>query len=248
MANTSNNNDNLTVPDSNPYFQDFAASGSGRARSNSVRSQLSQRSGVLTPLPENVALDATTERRDYDRRPSIRIRRLSSVQNAVPGAFPAEASVPAEGTTLRRNRSLSEPQRGTASRLSGRESYMPNLQEETTSPTTGTPRIEFPVAPEQSTPVQQTPPPVKESSMWRPLRRARTNIGQEKEREREGQDDVGHTEYEEDLVDLLDLVGEFARREGYRTEVNPNQIRKSQPSKPSPTSKTPSSSPIWGNT
>lgn len=226
-----NNNDNLTVPDPNPYFQDFAATGTGRARSNSVRSQRSQRSGVLTPLPENAALDATTERRDYDRRPSIRIRRLSSVQNAVPGAYPAEASGPVEGTTVRRNRSVSEPHRGTAPRLSGRESYMPNLQEEITSPTTGTPREEFPAFPEQVSPVQQTPPPTRESpparesSMWRPLRRARTNIGQEKEkekeREREGQDDgVGHTEYEEDLVDLLDLVGKFARRKGIDTEVN----------------------------
>ena len=221
------NPNNLLVPDPSPYFQDAVT---GRQRSNSTRSQRSQRSGILTPLAELEAPNTPERERDYTRRPSIRIRRLSSVQPSTPGIFASEPngaegspSGSASGSGVRRNRSTSDPQRGIGGvpRLFGtRDTYMPEVQEENVSPTTGRATEQFPPIMEQvdradHAPAQPeserapTPTPQPEStSRWRTLRRARTNIGSEKEKGKETDAQAQkESEYEEDLVDLLDLVG-----------------------------------------
>ncbi|PVH74644.1 hypothetical protein DL98DRAFT_519099 [Cadophora sp. DSE1049] len=222
------NPNNLLVPDSSPYFQDAVT---GRQRSNSTRSQRSQRSGILTPLAELEAPNTPERERDYTRRPSIRIRRFSSVQPPTPGIFASEQHG-AEGSTsgsggasgsgsVRRNRSTSDPQRGIGGvpRLFGtRDSYMPEVQEENVSPTTGRATEQFPPIMEQVDRVDQAPaqpeperaptPTPEPTSRWRTLRRARTNIGADKEKGKEIQSEgqQRESEYEEDLVDLLDLV------------------------------------------
>ncbi|KAK6580503.1 hypothetical protein PZA11_006739 [Diplocarpon coronariae] len=122
-------NNSLTVPDPNPYFQDAVP---GRQRANSARSGLTPvaENGVLGDFGSN-GCDSPARPRSYDGRPSIRIRRLSSVQNAVPGACPVEDSR-AEDFAPRR-RSMSDPQRtGTTlpPRTAARDSYMPELREE----------------------------------------------------------------------------------------------------------------------
>ncbi|PBP24098.1 integral membrane protein [Diplocarpon rosae] len=193
-------NNGLTVPDPSPYSEDPVP---GRQRANSARSS-------LTPVAENGALrdfgsnssDTPSQPRNYDGRPSIRIRRLSSVQNAVPGAYPVEGSRVEDFAP--RRRSKSDPQRTPTTlppRIAGRESYMPQLREEgrlSTPAMPGNPRVEGPAAPVAS----------EGSSKWRPLRRAKTSIAAEKEKEneKERQADTQRTEYEEELVDLLDLV------------------------------------------
>ncbi|KAI6707901.1 hypothetical protein JHW43_009568 [Diplocarpon mali] len=193
-------NNSLTVPDPNPYFQDAVP---GRQRANSARSGLTPvaENGVLGDFGSN-GCDSPARPRSYDGRPSIRIRRLSSVQNAVPGACPVEDSR-AEDFAPRR-RSMSDPQRtGTTlpPRTAARDSYMPELREE------GRPSTAM--MPGKSKAGEPTAPAASEgSSRWRPLRRAKTSIAAEKEREagRERRASNQHTEYEEELVDLLDLV------------------------------------------
>jgi len=96
---------------------------------------------------------------------------------------------------------------------------MPEVQEENVSPTTGRATEQFPPIMEQvdrtdhapAKPESErapTPTPQPEStSRWRTLRRARTNIGSEKEKGKETDAQAQkESEYEEDLVDLLDLV------------------------------------------
>ncbi|KAK2629808.1 hypothetical protein QTJ16_000628 [Diplocarpon rosae] len=182
-------NNGLTVPDPRLYLEDPVL---GRQRANSARSS-------LTPVAENGALrdfgsnsnDTPSRPRNYDGRPSIRIRRLSSVQNAVPGACPVEDFAP-------RRRSKSDPQRTPTTlppRIAGKESYMPQLTEEgrlSTAAMPENPKVEGPAAPVAS----------DGSSKWKPLRRAKTSTAAEKEK----QADTQPMEYEEKLVDLLDLV------------------------------------------
>ncbi|KAG4433930.1 hypothetical protein IFR05_010575 [Cadophora sp. M221] len=218
-----NNNNLLLVPDPSPYFQDAVT---GRPRSNSGRSQRSQLSGIglQTPLAEQ---ESPMAERDYTRRPSIRIRRLSSVQPATPGTFASgndqygeEGSPSASGAgsgSARRNRSTSDPQRGLGGlpRLGTRDSYMPEVQEENISPTTGRATEQFPPILEQVDRTDYAPEPSRPetapepTSRWRTLRRARTNIGTDPEKGK-GKEPLTPTqneaEYEEDLVDLLDLV------------------------------------------
>jgi hypothetical protein len=77
---------------------------------------------------------------------------------------------------------------------------MPNLTEEITSPTMGNLHggiAELPAAEPEGT---SNEAPV---SGWRPLRRARTNIGRVADAQRGGESG----EYETELVDILDLVG-----------------------------------------
>jgi hypothetical protein len=116
-----------------------------------------------------------------------------------------------------RHRALSAPLRlqlpggdsGVASsRQPPRRPVMPNVAEETLSPTTGSLRDDIrPIsrdinnegAPEAPAAVDEPEP---SRSGWRPLRRARTNIGTDRDGRHEG-------EYETELVDLLDLVGKL---------------------------------------
>ncbi|KAL2065891.1 hypothetical protein VTL71DRAFT_3561 [Oculimacula yallundae] len=223
------NNNNLLVPDPSPYFQDAFT---GRPRSNSARSQQSQRSGGLqTPLGlEGLETPTAMGERDYTNRPSIRIRRVSNVQVPTPsGEQYGEGST--SGTTVRRKRSISDPQRGTGagghstpgpSRLRTQESYMPEVREENISPTTGNATEQFPPileqveradhvpghGQEQEIPRPETAP--ESTSRWRTLRRAKTNIASDPEKGKEKETQNGgkqnENEYEEDLVDLLDLV------------------------------------------
>ncbi|EKD18584.1 uncharacterized protein L3040_005957 [Drepanopeziza brunnea f. sp. 'multigermtubi'] len=163
--NPNHNHPQLNVPDPNPDFQDAVP---GRVRTDSPRSQ---GSSILSP----VTVGSAPERpRAYGRRPSIRIRRLSSVQNFRPGACPVEgtstldfapgtasndgnrngnADLAGAGEGVRRNRSFSDPHRGalTSSLAAGRcERYMPDVTEEPTAkPAAGprekeTSRVQFP--------------------------------------------------------------------------------------------------------
>ena len=258
------NPNNLLVPDPSPYFQDAVT---GRQRSNSTRSQRSQRSGILTPLAELEAPNTPERERDYTRRPSIRIRRLSSVQPSTPGIFASEPngaegspSGSASGAGVRRNRSTSDPQRGIGGvpRLFGtRDTYMPEVQEENVSPTTGRATEQFPPIMEQvdrtdHAPAQPeserapTPTPQPEStSRWRTLRRARTNIGTEKEKGKETDAQAQkESEYEEDLVDLLDLVGMLSGICG-QAETNVFRSRSLYPPNTHECSKLPLHSRSW---
>jgi len=86
---------------------------------------------------------------------------------------------------------------------------MPDVQEEASSPTSGIARQQFPILIEptisEDPAAQQTPPPSSGSnSGWRGLRKVKTNIGAGTEKEKGKA--RAETEYEEDLVDLLDLV------------------------------------------
>ncbi|KAI9050327.1 hypothetical protein LZ554_005494 [Drepanopeziza brunnea f. sp. 'monogermtubi'] len=231
MANQNPNHVQLTLPDPNPYFQDAVP---GRVRSDSPRSQ---RSSILSPVTGGSAPERP---RGYDRRPSIRIRRFGSAQNFGPGACPAEgtstldfapgtasndgrgkenANLAGAGEGVRRNRSFSDPQRGTltSSLAAGRsDRYMPDVTEEPTANPAGGPkeketsRVQFPdesvSARGEEGDRRQISQPT--ASFWRPLRRARTNIegGTERDREEKKVAGKGHAEYDEDLVDLLDLV------------------------------------------
>jgi hypothetical protein len=202
--------EHLTVPPTSANFPPQISSpqnATGRPRSGSQRST------------------SDNPNTDFDRRPSIRIRRAPSQQ---PPPRPRssnsddnELSVFTEGHhvgTGGRSRSNSAPQPlglGAAGGSQRRASYMPDVAEEITSPTTG--NIQEQIA--QLHPVdanlqadveagnggQSQVNPATVSS-WRPLRRARSMIGrreetQEQRNEREG------AEYESELVDILDLVG-----------------------------------------
>ncbi|CZT04826.1 related to integral membrane protein [Rhynchosporium graminicola] len=225
------NTNNLLVPDPSPYFQDAVT---GRERSNSMRSQQSQRSGSDFGSSTPLGLETPNEMGGRNRT-SIRIRRgISSVQ--VPTSsdqYGAEGSGSSSG--VRRNRSVSDPQRGQAlgtggsSRLGRGESYMPEVREENVSPTTGRATEQFPPISEQVDREdhyqQQESEPEKEqevmrpgtapesTSRWRNLRRAKTNVGSDAEKGKGketqsagGWQNQNENEYEEDLVDLLDLV------------------------------------------
>ena len=80
---------------------------------------------------------------------------------------------------------------------------MPDLTEESTSAAGNVTHgpVELPTDIE----AQSSSPPA--ASGWRTLRRARTNIGKAEEKEREEQRATDEEEYEEGLVDILDLVG-----------------------------------------
>jgi hypothetical protein len=85
-----------------------------------------------------------------------------------------------------------------------RGSYMPDLAEEITSSTTrnlqdGT--AELPAGDHAEGPTNEQTVNEASVSSWRPLRRARTNIGRAVEQPRDD------SEYESELVDILDLVG-----------------------------------------
>ncbi|KAE8448978.1 hypothetical protein EG329_008566 [Mollisiaceae sp. DMI_Dod_QoI] len=194
----------LTVPDSsqNTY--------TGRARSGSVRSQLSQRSQrSQDPRRQSDGAPTFPETADYTRRPSIRIRRTSLVgpsQDAAQNNQPQ--AVEGRGGSVRRNRSVSEPQHGQLPVINTQQPYMPRMSEEVTSPEAAAIRDELlpvpPTVPEGRIPSPE-PPTIQNpapTSGWRPLRRARTNIvgGNHPP------PDTRQDEYDSNLVDLLDLV------------------------------------------
>jgi hypothetical protein len=106
------------------------------------------------------------------------------------------------GGRSRSNSAPAQPNPGAGGGSQTRASYMPNLAEEISSSTTGNPQdgiAELPAGPAEGPIIPAT------VSSWRPLRRARTNIGTAPERDTEQN---RNDEYEADLVDILDLVGE----------------------------------------
>ncbi|KUJ13701.1 uncharacterized protein LY89DRAFT_708878 [Mollisia scopiformis] len=186
----------------------------GRARSGSVRSQLSQRSQRSQASQErNGGFPWSSETADYTRRPSIRIRRTSvSSQLAETPQNDQPQTLEGRSGSVRRNRSASEPQRGQAlppvnTRLNAQQPYMPRMSEEITSPEAAAVRNDIlPIpdtVPEDSQPPANRPsvPSTGRMSNWRPLRRARTNIASS-----HPPPDARQDEYDANLVDLLDLV------------------------------------------
>jgi hypothetical protein len=221
--------EHLTVPSSSANYspQTSPQNATGRPRSGSQRSTTS---------------DTNT---DFDRRPSIRIRRAPSQQ---PPPRPRSSDsddhqlpVFTEGHhvgTGERSRSNSAPQPlGVAGGSQRRASYMPDVAEEITSPTTGNIQEQI----EQLAPAdanvqadleagkagQSQVNPATVSS-WRPLRRARTMIGRTEESQQQRDDREG-AEYESELVDILDLVGTRVLPLLHSQLTLPFQIRKSRP-------------------
>jgi hypothetical protein len=205
----------LTVPASNSSPQQSPPQNgtfTGRPRSGS---QLSQPPATETP---------GSDRRDFDRRPSIRIRRAPS--NYQP-AQPSNAQdsgllvVSTEGHHVGgRSRSNSAPQQlgvGAADGSQRRPSYMPEVAEETTSPATrdvqdgtgsGPAAADFnTLAGVETSKVGQGQANQASVSSWRPLRRARTNIGRTEETQQQQDERERGEEYDAELVDILDLVG-----------------------------------------
>jgi hypothetical protein len=174
----------------------FLSVQTGRSRSNSQRSQTSQRSRGSLERPEP----------DYGRRASIRIRRIPSSQNLSQTAqqHGENAQLGVDRSNSRRRRSNSAPQRlheAAAPDFTSRASYMPDISE--SYPTTS-----FPTLPDISLPaddpgISQRPITPLESIH---IDHARTVSGKPSPRtpqEEEEEDD----EYGTDLVDLLDIVG-----------------------------------------
>lgn len=180
-----------------------------------MRSQLSQRSQRSQRDLEQNSEFPWADAGNYGGRPSIRIRRTSlSAQNQDAG--PSQSPQMSGGGSVRRNRSISEPQRGqvpTTPRLNTQQPYMPRMSEEVSSPDAQAIRDEVlpipPTVPEESTPPARPSSSGKDSrqSRWRPLRRARSNIASNEPPPNSRQD-----EYDANLVDLLDLVGMLRER------------------------------------
>lgn len=190
-------NNTPAPPDSSQYLSPGDNTG-GRARSDSVRSQRSQRS------------QRSTENADFTRRPSIRIRRGPSYQpppNA--GQNSGNGNNIVEGQNIGRNRANSAPQEFDHDQIQEAQNP-PRLSfviEEPNSPTSGIPGrqpdLNLP-APRESDERQQIPAFVRTNTTprRRSLRPARTNLANRREEpSQEGE------EYDQNLVDLLDLVG-----------------------------------------
>jgi hypothetical protein len=183
-------NNNLAPPDPSPYLSQGEFNG-GRVRSNSTRSQRSQQS---------------TENADFTRRPSIRIRHVPSYQpppNA--GRNNGNENNLIEGQHVGRNRANSAPQELNHAPVQ-EEPNPPRLSfviEEPNPPTSGIlgriPESNLPPVQENG---QRPRIPSFARTRTRRLRRARTNIGAQSEEPSEGDN-----EYDQSLVDLLDLVG-----------------------------------------
>jgi hypothetical protein len=182
---------------------------------------------------------------DLDRRPSIRIRRAPSQQPPPrPRSSNSDSNEPPvfiEGHhvgTGGRSRSNSAPQPlGAGVGSQRRASYMPDVAEEITSPTTGNIQEQIAQLPpadanldadvEAGDGAQSQVNPAAVSS-WRPLRRARTMIGRREETQQQRDDREG-AEYESELIDILDLVGKRALPLLHSQLTFPSQIRKSRP-------------------
>jgi hypothetical protein len=218
--------DHLTVPSS----------------SNSPPQQWPPQNGTFTGRPRSGSQRSTTTTEnaaDFDRRPSIRIRRApsqrpsSQTSDAETGLLP----VVTEGHHVGgRSRSNSAPQPlGAAGGSSQRRaSYMPGVAEEITSPTTGSlgegitqlPAADANGQADVEAGGQSQVNPASVSS-WRPLRRARTNIGKAEETQQQRDDRQG-AEYESELVDILDLVGKRLLPQLFSQLTFPLQIQKSR--------------------
>jgi hypothetical protein len=206
-----------TVPESS---FNHSPTSTGRARSGSTRSN---RSGESGPSIDRAVADYS----GYSRRPTIRIRRFPSnqvvTQHDDNGASEenndGHISIEENEQHVGRHRALSAPLRlqlpgsgsgiGSSRQPPRRPSVMPDVAEETFSPTIGSPRDDIrPIsrdfgnegAPEAPVDVDEPEP---SRSARRPLRRARTNIGTDRRGRHQG-------EYETELVDLLDLVGKLS--------------------------------------
>ena len=190
-------NNNPAPPDSSQYLSPDDNAG-GRARSDSVRSQRSQRS------------QRSTENADFTRRPSIRIRRGPSYQpppNA--GQNSGNGNNVVEGQHIGQNRANSTPQELDQDQIQEAPNN-PRLSfviEELNSPTSGIPgRQPDPnlSAPRESDERQQIPAFVRTRTTprRRSLRRARPNLANQRE-----EPSQENEEYDQNLVDLLDLVG-----------------------------------------
>jgi hypothetical protein len=115
---------------------------------------------------------------------------------------------------------------------------MPDVTEETTSPSTGNLAegiAQLPVADlnapadvEAGNGGQSQVNPATVSS-WRPLRRARTSVGKTDAEKQQARDDREDAEYESELVDILDLVGKRVLRRFCPQLISLSQIRKSKP-------------------
>jgi hypothetical protein len=180
----------------------------GRPRSGSNRSQHSQLSQPNIP--------AASDNSDFAYGPSIRIRRLSSqgqIAQVVAQSNPTTQIV-TDGHhvgVVGRNRSISAPQQTHSGALftpglNTHNSYMPDLEEEVISPTSGaTSHGALPVP--QTIPEDASVQEERPTSSWRPLRRMKTNVSAKTPREL--LEEQRRNEYESNLVDFLDIVGKY---------------------------------------
>jgi hypothetical protein len=172
----------------------------GRPRSGSNRSQGSRESNSTPAAPAHDYVG----QQDYFRQPSIRIRRLPSLQTVTEANTQANTitNTPNLGhghgqqgnSTVGRSRSNSAPQRlHIATGQEGQE-HLAGVTEETISPTTGRATHSIPAVINNDPQPENLPNPPG-SRMSRRLRRVQTSINP-------NQDD-----YEDGLVDYLDVVG-----------------------------------------
>jgi hypothetical protein len=202
----------LSAPGSTQEFSTTNVDNDGRPRSTSTRSNISVNSGPLPPLDPMLA-------EDYSRRPSIRIRRVSNFPTSQlnsPSALPNNSHVtgPEPGQLVARNRSSSAPLRlhvpGQGADIGSLG--LANVAEESLSPTNGEARKQnSPIARDYGEEIAQVPAIINEqppSSSWRPLRAARSNIGNGGKTSVIQRGAMNNREYDPSLVDLLDLVGE----------------------------------------
>lgn len=177
----------------------------GRARAGS---NLSERSGNSGTAQEEV---------NHNHRPSIRIRRTnSSIPQADPNAGRNNGHITIQEprqppSSTGRSRASSAPLRLHVPGEGG-ASELPDVAEETFSPSDG--QLRDPNAPQ--TRDYAKPAEVEQmgvvdepsTSRWPRLRRARTNINQES-RSTVRPGSINEREYDTELVDLLDLVGQW---------------------------------------
>lgn len=188
--------DHLSVPMPSP------SGAPGRRRSSSLRSQGSRDDGQLgtpaAPAHDHIG------RQDYFWQPSIRIRRLPSLSTVTEQNTQANTSSNASDhghglgqQSVGRRRSTSAPQRPHVSIAHDGQDHLAGVAEETTSPVTGRVTESIPQVMERSSQPQLRPNP-PQSRMSRRLRRVQNTINPK-------QDD-----YEDGLVDYLDVVGMFS--------------------------------------
>jgi hypothetical protein len=194
--------EHLSVPNSSSFS---GATATGRPRSASNRSTGSRDSDIQhTPaVPQHDHVG----RQDYFYQPSIRIRRLPSLQSVTeantqantgnnPPSYGQDWAEPQGHGSVGRNRSISAPQRLHVETGNNGQDHLTGVTEETISPTTGRATENQSIPATISNNPQGEPRPNPPAS--RVSRRLRTVQSSINPRE---------NDYEDGLVDYLDVVG-----------------------------------------
>jgi hypothetical protein len=189
-------NDHLTVPSIDP--ETSRPRSSSRTSHHSLSSQGNSVASTSNPIP----------RQNYARRPSIRIRRIPSLQtvtqaNTQANSLAQNSQSHARQQQTGRSRSNSAPQRlYIPPALDGQsgQDHLADVTEEAVSPTTGNVTGTLSrVLDAESDASRPVPPTPGGSRVGRRLRRALSSANAEEE--------AHEDDYEDGLVDYLDIVG-----------------------------------------